>query len=106
MNLQSDKNYVGPMSRLKEGKGQMLLVVTLCFMLAVFYSEYWLQDLVSLCSKNFKEINLKPWLHSFLLASAYFTCVQVDFVNDFIVRGPRVEVDSVGKTCCLIFIGF
>ena len=61
-----------------------MLVVTLCLMLAVFYSEYWLQDLVSLCSKNFKEINLKPLLHSFLLAAAYFTCVEIDFVNDFI----------------------
>ena len=84
MNLQSDKNYVGPVSGLKEGKGQTLLVVTLCLMLAVFYSEYWLQDLVSFCSKNFKEINLKPWLCSFLLAAAYFTCVQIDFINDFI----------------------
>ena len=72
------------MSGLKEGKGQTLLVVTLCLMLAVFYSDYWLQDLVSLCNENFKEINLKPWLRSFLLASAYFTCVQIDFVNDFI----------------------
>ena len=35
MNLQSDKNYVGPVSGLKEGKGQTLLVVTLCLMLAV-----------------------------------------------------------------------
>ena len=60
MNLQSDKNYVGPMSRLKEGKGQTLLVMTLCLMLSVFDSEYWLQDLVSLYSENFKEINLKP----------------------------------------------
>ena len=105
MNLQSDKNYVGPVSRLKEGKGQTLLVVTLCFILAVFYSEYWLQNLVSFCSKNFKGINLKPWLHSFLHAGAYFTCVEVDFVNDFIVWKPRVEVGGVGKTCCLIFLG-
>ena len=58
-----------------------------------------------LCNKNFKEINLKPWLHSFLLAGAYFTCVQIYFVNDFIAWGSRVEVDGVGKTCCLIFIG-
>ena len=75
-------------------------------MLAVFYFEYWLQDLVSPYSRDFKEINLKPWLHLYLLATAYFTCVQVDFVNDFITWGPRVEVDGVGKTCCLIFIGF
>ena len=71
MNLQSNNNYVGPVSRLKEGKGQALLVMTLCFMFAVFYSEYWLQNLVSFCSKKFKEINLKPWLHSFLHAGAY-----------------------------------
>ena len=90
MNLQSDKNFVGPMSGLKEGKGQTLLVVTLCLMLGVFYSEYWLQDLVFLCGKNFKEINLKPWLHSFLLAGAYFTCVPIDFVNDFIAWRPGV----------------
>ena len=90
MNLQSDKNYVGPMSGLQEGKGQTLLVMTLCLMLAVFYSDYWLQDLVSLCSENFKEINLKPWLHSFLLAGAYFTCVQIDFDYYFISWGPRV----------------
>ena len=74
-------------------------------MLAVFYSEYWLQNLVSFCSKSFEETNLKPWLHSFLLASACFTCVQVDFVNVFIVWKPRVEVGGVGKTCCLIFNG-
>ena len=74
-------------------------------MLAVFCSEYWLQSLVSFCRKNFKEINLKPWLHSFLLASAYFTCVQVDFVNDYFVCKFKVEVGGVGKTCCLIFIG-
>ena len=59
-------------------------------MLAVFYSEYWLQDLVSLCSKNLKEINLKPWLCSFLLAAAYFTYVQIGFVNDFIAWRPGV----------------
>ena len=74
-------------------------------MFAVFYSEYWLQNLVSFCSKNFKGINLKPSLCSFLHAGAYFTCVQVDFVNDFIVWKPRVEVGGVGKTCCLIFLG-
>ena len=90
---------------MKEGKEQTLLVMTLCIMLAVFYFEYWLQDLVSLYSRNFKEINLKPWLHSFLLAIAYFTCVQVDFVNVSIVWKPRVEVGGVGKTCCLTFIG-
>ena len=90
MNLQSDKNYVGPMSGLKEGKGQTLLVMTFCFMLAVFYFEYWLQDLVLLCSQNFNEIKLKPWLHSFLLAGVYFTCVQIHFVNDFISWGLRV----------------
>ena len=64
--------------------------MTFCFMLAVFYSDYGLQDLVSLCSENFKEINLKPWLRSVLLAGAYFTCVQIDFVNDFIAWRPRV----------------
>ena len=73
-------------------------------MLAVFYFEYWLPDLVSLYSGNFKEINLKPWLCSFLLAAAYLTCVQVDFVNVSIVWKPRVEVGGVGKTCCSIFI--
>ena len=88
MNLQSDKNYVGPMT---------LLVMTLCFMLAVFYFEYWLQDLVSLYSRSFKEINLKPWLHSFLLAAAYFTLVHIGFFNVSIVWKPRVEVDWVGK---------
>ena len=62
-----------------------MLVVTLCFMLAVFYFEYWLQELVSLYSRNFKEINLKPWLRSFLPPHAYFTSVQVDFVNVSIV---------------------
>ena len=90
---------------MKEGKEQALLVMTLCFMLAVFYFEYWLQDLVSLYSRNFKEINLKPWLHSFLLADAYFTCVQVDFVNVSIVWKPRVEGGGLGKTCCLTLIG-
>ena len=73
-------------------------------MFAVFHSEYWLQNLVSFCSKNFEEINLKPWLHSFLLAGAYFTCVQIDFVNDFIVCESKVEVGGVGKICCLIFL--
>ena len=58
-----------------------------------------------LLQKNFKEINLNPCLHSFLLASAYFTCVQVDFVNDYFVCKSKVEVGGVGKTCCLIFIG-
>ena len=70
-------------------------------MLAVFYSECWLQSLVSFCSKNFKGINLKPWLCSFLLAGAYFTCVQVDFVNDFIVCKSKVEVGGVGKNLLL-----
>ena len=74
-------------------------------MLAAFYSEYCLQNLVSFCSKNFKEINLKPWLHLFLLAGAYLTCVQVDFVNDYFACKSKVEVGGVGKTCCLIFIG-
>ena len=82
---------------MKEGKEQTLLVVTLYFMLAVFYFEYWLQDLVSLYSRSFKEINLKPWLRSFLLATAYLTLVHVDFVNVSIVWKPRVEVDGVGK---------
>ena len=78
-------------------------------MLAVFYFEYWLQDLVSPYSRNFEEINLKPWLHLFLLATAYFTCVQVDFVNDFITWGPRVEVDGVVRNpvlCCLFWLGW
>ena len=47
---------------MKEGKEQNV-DRDFCFMLAVFYSDYLLQDLMSLCSKNFKEINLKPWLH-------------------------------------------
>ena len=74
-------------------------------MLAVFYFDYLLQDLVSLCSKNFKEINLQPWLHSHLFAGAYYTCVQIGFVNVSIVWRPRVEVVGVGGTCCLTFIG-
>ena len=74
-------------------------------MLAVFYFEYWLQDLVSLYSRNFKEINLEPWSCSFLPAGACFTCVQVDFVNVSIVWQPRVKVGWVGETCCLTFIG-
>ena len=74
-------------------------------MLAVFYSEHWLQDLVSFCSKNFEETHLKLWLCSFLLAGACLTCVQVGFVNVFIVWKPRVKVGGVVKTCCLIFIG-
>ena len=65
-----------------------MLIVTFCFMLAVFYFDYLLQDLVSLCSKNFKEINFQPWLHSFLFAGAYFTCVKIG--NDFIAWRPRV----------------
>ena len=41
---------------------------------------------------------MKPWLCSFLLAGAYFTCVQVDFVNVYFVWKPRFEVGGVGKT--------
>ena len=82
-----------------------MLIVTFCFMLAVFYFDYLLQDLVSLCSKNFKEINLQPWLHSYLFASAHFTCVQIGFVNVSIVWRPRVGVGGMGETCCLTFIG-
>ena len=81
---------------MKEGKEQNV-DRDFCFMLAVFHSDYLLQDLVSLCSKNFKEINLKLWLRSFLFASAYFTCVQDGFVNVSIVWKPWVEVGGVGK---------
>ena len=65
---------------MKEGKEQNV-GQDFCFMLVVFYFEYWLQDLVSLYSRNFNEINLEPWLHSFPTACSYFTCVRVDFVN-------------------------
>ena len=82
-----------------------MLIVTFCFMLAVFYFDYLLQDLVSLCSNNFKEVNLQPWLRSYLFAGAYFTCVQIDFVNVSIVPRSRVEVGGVGETCCFTFIG-
>ena len=97
MNLQSGKNYVGPVSRLKEGKGQTLLVVTLYFVLAGILFLVWLQNLVSFCSKNAKRLILKPWLHSFLLAGAYSTCVQVYFVSVHFIWKLGVEVGGVWK---------
>ena len=47
-----------------------MLVMTFCFVLAVFRFGYWLQNLVFIYSRNFKEINLKPWLCSYLLDGA------------------------------------
>ena len=48
---------------------------------------------------------MKPWLHSFLPAGAYFTCVQVDFVNVHFVWEPMMEVGGVRKAKVLIFVG-
>ena len=74
----------------------MLVVTFVDFCLLYFILSIVVESGV-LLQKNFKEINLKPWLHSLLLAGAYFSCVQVDFVNVHFVWKPRVGVVGVGK---------